>query len=104
VVLASLGQRLRLRASPRAQLPVSGRMAATATSSSGLSSLRIAGFCDIKVREHPYIDLSNLYESMVSRDAAGIRLNDFGRAFLRSYPNLPASFGDVKAIRSLLSG
>jgi len=62
-------------------------------------AIRIAGFCDVEAREHPYIDLRHFFESMVSRDAAGIRLNDFGEAFLRFYPNPPASFGDVKATR-----
>jgi cyclopropane fatty-acyl-phospholipid synthase-like methyltransferase len=62
-------------------------------------AMRIAGFRGIKVREHPYIDLRHFYESMVLRDAGGIRLNDFGEAFMRFYPNLPAAFGDAKAIK-----
>lgn len=62
-------------------------------------AMRRAGFHGIEVRKYPHVDLVHFYESMVSRDAGGIRLNAFGEAFLRFYPDLPASFGDARAIR-----
>jgi cyclopropane fatty-acyl-phospholipid synthase-like methyltransferase len=61
--------------------------------------MRAAGFVDVRLRQYPYIDMKHFYESMVSRDEGGIRLNAFGEAFLRLFPNLPAFFGEAKAHR-----
>jgi hypothetical protein len=36
---------------------------------------------------------------MVARDEGGIRLNEFGQAFLRLFPDFPAFFGETKAQR-----
>jgi SAM-dependent methyltransferase len=64
-------------------------------------AMRAAGFVDVGVREFPFADMEHFYESMVSRDAGGIRLNAFGHAFFRVFPDLPAFFGEAKAQRQV---
>jgi cyclopropane fatty-acyl-phospholipid synthase-like methyltransferase len=62
-------------------------------------AMRAAGFVGIRAREFPFISMEHFYESMVDRDEGGIRLNEFGQAFLRLFPDLPAFFGETKAQR-----
>ncbi|MGY1786403.1 SAM-dependent methyltransferase [Geodermatophilus sp. SYSU D00698] len=61
------------------------------------TAMRAAGFVDVRVREYPFVDMSHHYESMVSRDEGGMRLNAFGDAFLRFLPDLPIFFGEATA-------
>jgi hypothetical protein len=61
--------------------------------------MRAAGFVGIRAREYPFVSMEHFYESMVSRDDGGIRLNEFGQAFLHIFPDFPAFFGEVKAHR-----
>ncbi|HLM06671.1 MAG TPA: methyltransferase domain-containing protein [Blastococcus sp.] len=69
----------------------------TPTLSETEEAMRAAGFTSIHVREYPFIDTAHHYESMVSRDEGGVRLNEFGEAFLRFFPKLPLFFAEVKA-------
>ena len=61
--------------------------------------MRAAGFVGIRAREFPFVSMEHFYESMAVRDDGGIRLNEFGQAFLRLFPDLPAFFGETKAQR-----
>jgi cyclopropane fatty-acyl-phospholipid synthase-like methyltransferase len=63
-------------------------------------AMRAAGFVDIRARQYPFVTMEHFYESMVVRDEGGIRLNPFGQAFLRLFPDFPAFFGEAKAKRS----
>jgi ubiquinone/menaquinone biosynthesis C-methylase UbiE len=67
------------------------------TLSETTDGMRAAGFVDIRAREYPFVSMEHFYESMVSRDAGGIRLNEFGQAFLHIFADFPAFFGEVKA-------
>jgi hypothetical protein len=50
--------------------------------------LEAAGLVDVQTRRYPFVDMEHFYESMVSRDDGGIRLNAFGRAFFqKDHPN-----------------
>jgi len=69
------------------------------TLSETIDGIRAAGFVGVRAREYPFVSMEHFYESMVSRDDGGIRLNEFGQAFLRILPDLPAFFGEVKAHR-----
>jgi SAM-dependent methyltransferase len=69
----------------------------TATLSESTRAMHTAGLIDIGTREYPFVDMGHIFESMVSRDEAGIRLNAFGQAFLRFFPELPTFVGEVKA-------
>ena len=69
------------------------------TLSETIEGMRAAGFVGIQAREYPFVSMEHFYESMVSRDAGGIRLNDFGQAFLRLFPDFPGFFGEAKAQR-----
>jgi cyclopropane fatty-acyl-phospholipid synthase-like methyltransferase len=60
-------------------------------------AMRAAGLVDVKTRRYPFADMDHYYESMVSRDNGGIRLNAFGSAFFNVIPDLPAFFGEAKA-------
>jgi cyclopropane fatty-acyl-phospholipid synthase-like methyltransferase len=62
-----------------------------------VGALRAAGLVDVSAREYPFVDTQHFYESTVSRDESGLRLNTFGEAFLRFFPELPAFFGEVRA-------
>jgi cyclopropane fatty-acyl-phospholipid synthase-like methyltransferase len=69
------------------------------TLSETIGAMRAAGFVDIRAREYPFVSIEHYYESMVSRDEGGIRLNAFGQAFFRLFPDFPAFFGETKARR-----
>jgi SAM-dependent methyltransferase len=69
----------------------------TATLSESTHAMRTAGLIDVGTREYPFVDMGHIFESMVSRDEAGIDLNAFGEAFLRFFPELPTFVGEVKA-------
>jgi len=58
--------------------------------------MRAAGFLDVQMRELPFVDREHFFESMVTRDEGGMRLNTFGEAFLRFW-EVPVFFGEVKA-------
>jgi cyclopropane fatty-acyl-phospholipid synthase-like methyltransferase len=58
-----------------------------------------AGLVGVRVREYPFVSVEHFYESMVSRDDRGIRLNAFGEAFFRVLSDFPAFFGEAKAHR-----
>ena len=60
-------------------------------------AMQAAGLVDVETRQYPFVDMDYYYESMVSRDDGGIRLNAFGRAFLHVDPDLPALFGEARA-------
>jgi ubiquinone/menaquinone biosynthesis C-methylase UbiE len=62
-------------------------------------AMRAAGLVDVRVREYPFASVEHFYESMVSRDDGGVRLNAFGEAFLRYLADFPAFFGEAKAHR-----
>jgi cyclopropane fatty-acyl-phospholipid synthase-like methyltransferase len=62
-------------------------------------AMRAAGFVGIRSREFPFVSMEHFYGSMVVRDEGGIRLNEFGQAFLRLFPDFPAFFGETKAKR-----
>jgi cyclopropane fatty-acyl-phospholipid synthase-like methyltransferase len=61
-------------------------------------AMRAAGFVDVRVRQYPFIDREHFYEAMVARDGGGIRLNAFGKAFLRFW-EVPVVFGEATARR-----
>jgi cyclopropane fatty-acyl-phospholipid synthase-like methyltransferase len=69
------------------------------TLSETIDGMRAAGLVGIREREYPFVSMEHFYESMVSRDDGGIRLNEFGRAFLQIFSDFPAFFGEVKAQR-----
>ena len=69
------------------------------TLSETIDGMRAAGLVDIRAREYPFVSMEHFYESMVSRDDGGIRLNEFGHAFLHIFPDFPAFFGEVTAHR-----
>ena len=60
-------------------------------------AMQAAGLVDVQTRQYPFVDMEHYYESMVSRDDGGIRLNAFGRAFFHVAPDLPVLFGEAKA-------
>jgi SAM-dependent methyltransferase len=60
-------------------------------------AMQAAGLVDVQTRQYPFVDMDHFYESMVSRDDGGIRLNAFGRAFFHVAPDLPALFGEARA-------
>jgi cyclopropane fatty-acyl-phospholipid synthase-like methyltransferase len=62
-------------------------------------AMRAAQFVDIRAREYPFVSMEHFYESMVTRDEGGIRLNPFGQAFFCYLPDFPAFFGETKARR-----
>ena len=62
-------------------------------------AMRAAGLVGLRAREYPFVSMEHFYESMVSRDEGGIRLNAFGQAFFRLFEDFPAFFGEVKAHR-----
>ena len=62
-------------------------------------ALGAARFVDIRAREYPFVSMEHFFESMVTRDDGGIRLNAFGQGFLRILPDFPAFFGETKARR-----
>lgn len=67
-------------------------------------AMRVAGLVDVETRRYPFVDMEHFYESMVSRDGGGMRLNAFGKAFLYIDPDLPALFGEAKARKPLPAG
>ena len=72
--------------------------ARTATLGENASALRAVGLSDVQGRELPFVDREQFFESMVTRDDGGMKLNAFGRAFLR-FGEVPIVFGEVKARR-----
>jgi ubiquinone/menaquinone biosynthesis C-methylase UbiE len=70
---------------------------ASPTLSETAHTMQAAGLVDVQARQYPFVDMEHFYESMVSRDDGGIRLNAFGRAFFHLSPDLPALFGEAKA-------
>jgi SAM-dependent methyltransferase len=60
-------------------------------------TMQAAGLVDVRTRQYPFVNMDHYYESMVSRDDGGIRLNAFGRAFFHADPDLPVLFGEAKA-------
>ena len=72
--------------------------APTATLSETERAMRAAGLVDVRVRRYPFVDRAHFYESMVSRDEGGVRLNAFGEAFLR-FSEVPAFFGEATGRR-----
>jgi ubiquinone/menaquinone biosynthesis C-methylase UbiE len=70
--------------------------ARSATLSETERAMRAAGFLDVQMRELPFVDKEHYFESMVTRDEGGMRLNAFGEAFLRFW-EVPVFFGEVKA-------
>ncbi|MGY1603663.1 methyltransferase domain-containing protein [Geodermatophilus sp. SYSU D00815] len=85
----------------RAAIAASDRLWAAVRSptlSETADALRAAGLTDVRVREYPCVDRHHYFESMVTRDAGGVRLNAFGRAFLR-FRDVPAYFGEARARR-----
>jgi ubiquinone/menaquinone biosynthesis C-methylase UbiE len=70
--------------------------AGSATLSETQRAMRAAGFLDVQSRELPFVDREHYFESMVTRDEGGMRLNTFGEAFLRFW-EVPVFFGEVKA-------
>jgi cyclopropane fatty-acyl-phospholipid synthase-like methyltransferase len=68
----------------------------SATMSGTERAMRTAGFRDVRTRELPFVDREHFFESMVTRDEGGMRLNAFGEAFLRPW-EVPVIFGEVKA-------
>lgn len=63
------------------------------------AALRAALFAAVSVREYPFVGMDRYFESMVSRDKGGLRLNAFGKAFLRQFPDLPVFFGEARGVR-----
>jgi len=72
--------------------------AGSATLSETEGAMRAAGLLDVRMRELPFVDREHFFESMVTRDGGGMRLNAFGEAFLRFW-EVPVIFGEVKARR-----
>jgi ubiquinone/menaquinone biosynthesis C-methylase UbiE len=72
--------------------------ARTATLGETATAMRAAGLTDVRHRELPFVDREQFFESMVTRDDGGMKLNAFGRAFLR-LGEVPIVFGEVKARR-----
>lgn len=60
-------------------------------------AMQAAGLVDVDMQRYPFIDMDHFYDSMVSRDDSGIRLNAFGRAFFHVAPDLPVLFGGARA-------
>jgi SAM-dependent methyltransferase len=74
---------------------------ASPTPAETVAAMRGAGLADVRSREYAHVDMRHFYESMVSRDARGVRLNAFGSAFLRLFPDLPVVFGEATGTRPL---
>ena len=72
--------------------------AGSATLSETEAAMRAAGFRDVRSGELPDVDRGHVFESMVVRDAGGVRLNAFGQAFLRTW-EVPVFFGEVRGRR-----
>lgn len=63
------------------------------------AAMRAAGLVDVTARAYPHVGMERFYESMVVRDAGGMRLNAFGKGFLRVFDELPTLFGEVRGRR-----
>jgi ubiquinone/menaquinone biosynthesis C-methylase UbiE len=74
---------------------------ASPTPAETAAAMRGAGLAEVRTREHAHVDMRHFYESMVSRDDRGVRLNAFGSAFLRLFPDLPVVFGEATGTRPL---